>query len=72
MRCAGFKEAFASERLFLGGPVHLDHVTLLHRFVGVRSHKIAEGMFMGEAQCEGGDAASARHSPLMRRARLRV
>ncbi|KAG2486022.1 hypothetical protein HYH03_015335 [Edaphochlamys debaryana] len=44
----GFKQAFGSQRLHLGGPVHLDHVTLLHRFVGIaRSHKITEGIFMG-------------------------
>ncbi len=48
---AGFKEAFGSQRLLLGGPVHLDHVTLLHRYMGIaRSHKIAEGMYMGEPQ----------------------
>lgn len=45
---SGFKEAFGSQRLLLGGPVHLDHVTLLHRYMGIaRSHKIAEGMYMG-------------------------
>ncbi|PNW80101.1 hypothetical protein CHLRE_08g377950v5 [Chlamydomonas reinhardtii] len=45
---SGFKDAFGSQRLHLGGPVHLDHVTLLHRFAGVgRAHKIAEGMYMG-------------------------
>ncbi|PNH06873.1 hypothetical protein TSOC_006720, partial [Tetrabaena socialis] len=45
---AGFKEAFGSQRLHLGGPVHIDHVTLLHRFMGIsRSYKVAEGVFMG-------------------------
>ncbi|GLC40891.1 hypothetical protein PLESTB_000011900 [Pleodorina starrii] len=45
---SGFKEAFGNQRLDLGGPVHIDHVTLLHRFVGIRgSQKIADGMFMG-------------------------
>ncbi|GFR51684.1 hypothetical protein Agub_g14127 [Astrephomene gubernaculifera] len=44
----GFMEAFGSSRLQLGGPVHIDHVTLLHRFRGLRrSQQIAEGMFMG-------------------------
>ncbi|MEW5301651.1 MAG: hypothetical protein WDW36_004498 [Sanguina aurantia] len=45
---APFKDTFASQRLHLGGPVHLDHVTLLHRFLGIaRSHRIAEGIHMG-------------------------
>ncbi|KXZ43902.1 hypothetical protein GPECTOR_78g90 [Gonium pectorale] len=45
---SGFKEAFGCQRLHLGGPVHVDHVTLLHRFMCIgRSQKIAEGMYMG-------------------------
>ncbi|GIL79513.1 hypothetical protein Vretifemale_8832 [Volvox reticuliferus] len=44
----GFQEAFGNQRMQVGGEVHQDRVTLLHRFVGVRgSRKIAEGMFMG-------------------------
>ncbi|GLI68218.1 hypothetical protein VaNZ11_012563 [Volvox africanus] len=44
----GFQEAFGNQRMQIGGEVHQDRVTLLHRFVGIRgSRKIAEGMFMG-------------------------
>lgn len=32
---AGFIETFSSQRLQIGGHVHLDHVTVLHRFMGL-------------------------------------
>ena len=33
--CPGFISAFGRQKLHIGGPVHLDHVTVLHRFLGL-------------------------------------
>eukprot|EP00798_Chlamydomonas_sp_ICE-L_P032712 gene32712-3596_t len=36
------------QRLSLGGPVHLDHITLLHRYAGLsNSHKVTEQLYSG-------------------------
>ena len=33
--CPGFIDAFGSQKLQIGGPTHLDHVTVLHRHLGL-------------------------------------
>ena len=33
--CPGFMNAFGGQKLQIGGPMHLDHVTVLHRYLGL-------------------------------------
>ncbi|KAJ9511983.1 hypothetical protein QJQ45_004433 [Haematococcus lacustris] len=44
----GFMSVFSEHTLQLGGPVHLDHVTLLHRFRGLQGAAcVADGLYTG-------------------------
>ena len=46
--CPGFIEAFGGQRLQIGGPAHLDHATVLHRFVGLSgSTQVSDRLFTG-------------------------
>ncbi|GFH17996.1 uncharacterized protein HaLaN_14728 [Haematococcus lacustris] len=44
----GFMSVFSEHTLQLGGPVHLDHVTLLHRYRGLQGAAcVADGLYTG-------------------------
>lgn len=46
--CPGFIESFGGQRLQIGGPAHLDHATVLHRFVGLSgSTQVSDRLFTG-------------------------
>jgi putative AlgH/UPF0301 family transcriptional regulator len=46
--CPGFIESFGGQRLQIGGPAHLDHATVLHRFVGLQgSTQVSDRLFTG-------------------------
>ncbi|KAG1664380.1 hypothetical protein FOA52_004713 [Chlamydomonas sp. UWO 241] len=46
--CPGFTDAFGMQRLQIGGPVHMDHITVLHRYMGLPgAREIGERLFTG-------------------------
>ncbi|GAX83124.1 hypothetical protein CEUSTIGMA_g10550.t1 [Chlamydomonas eustigma] len=46
--CPGFTDSFGSQKLLIGGPSHLDHVTVLHRYLGLSgSHQVGDRLFTG-------------------------
>lgn len=45
---SGLLNTFGRQRLYLGGPVHLENLTCIHRYVGLKgAKKISEGIYRG-------------------------
>lgn len=43
-----FMETFGQQRLQIGGPMHMDHATVLHRFMGLAgSYEVADRLYAG-------------------------